>query len=594
MTSGFRPGGSHSRPRRARWVVAVVGFGAVGVGAAALLPALFIALGITSGPVDWLGLVTGEIWSPNQAHFGAVSMLWGTVVVSVLALLIALPIGWSAAVTLHELTPQRWRRPLRTGVEVLAAVPSIVYGLLGVALLRPLISGLFGVPGGDSLLAAGLLLGVMVIPTVVSVSVDALANVPNDVRETAASLGLTRTEVLRAGVLPLARGGMLAGAVLGLARALGETIAIFLVIGRADGQVVGPGNIFDSLIQPGQTITTKLGGPEPILAGTAGAHWAALCALGAVLFCAVAGLTLLAQGPVLNRTGPPRRMRDHAAHFRTTRDRTVVVLLRTLLAVPILLAVGITVAIASRGLHALNPVFWFTPSAGASGGGVRNQVLGTLLLVGTAGLIAGFLGLALGLLMAEFATPRAQRWLRTLTVTLGGVPTIVLGLAGYWFFSSQLGWAKSWLAGALLLAIVAIPIVALSVATHVGALPAGRRETAMALGLRRSQLVRSVLIPHSRPALITGLLLGVARAAGETAPLLFTATVFAGASAVPTGIVDAPVASLPTHIFTLAQDAADPAALEAAWGAATVLLVIIVVLLIAVIPARRRLEGGRT
>ncbi|MFI0469208.1 ABC transporter permease subunit [Saccharopolyspora sp. 5N102] len=555
---------------------------------------MFIVLGVTSGPVDWWAMVAGEIWSPQRGHFGALSMLWGTAAVSVIALVIALPIGWSAALALHELTPLRWRRPLRTGVEVLAAVPSIVYGLLGVALLRPLVSWLFGVPGGDSLLAAGVLLGVMVIPTVVSVSVDALADVPNDARETAAALGLTRTEVIRSAVIPLARGGMLAGGVLGLARALGETIAIFLVIGRADGQVVGLGNIFDSLIRPGQTITTKLGGPEPMLAGTAGDHWAALCALGAVLLVIVAGLTLLAQSKKLNQPGRAHRSRSQASKYRPTWDRLTVFALRALLAVPILLAVGIAVAIVSRGLHALNPAFWFTPAVGASGGGVRNQILGTLLLVGTAGVIAAFLGLALGLVMAEFASPRAERWLRTMTVTLGGVPTILLGLAGYWFFSTTLGWAKSWLAGAILLTIVALPVVALAVATQLAALPAGRRETAQALGLRRAQVVRSVLMPHARPALITGLLLGLARAAGETAPLLFTATVFAGAGALPTGVTDSPVASLPTHVFTLAQDAADPAALEAAWGGATVLVVIVVVLLVAVIPARRRLEGERS
>ncbi|WP_249124801.1 ABC transporter permease subunit [Saccharopolyspora erythraea] len=555
---------------------------------------MFIVLGMTSGPVDWWAMLTGEIWSPQRGHFGAVAMLWGTAVVSVLALLIALPIGWSASLALHELTPTRWRRRLRSGIEVLAAVPSIVYGLLGVALIRPLVSGLFDVPGGDSLLAAGLLLGVMVIPTVVSVSVDALADVPNDVRESAAALGLTRIEVIRSAVVPLARGGMLAGAVLGFARALGETIAIFLVIGRADGQVVGLGNFFESLIRPGQTITTKLGGPEPMLAGTAGDHWASLCALGAILLCIVAAVTLLAQSRRLNRPGNSRRTSPRASSFRFTWDRAAVTVLRTLMAVPILLAVGIAVAIVSRGLHALNPAFWFTPSVGASGGGVRNQILGTLLLVGTAGVIAAFLGLALGLLMAEFASPRAERWLRTMTVTLGGVPTILLGLAGYWFFSSTLGWSKSWLAGAVLLAIVATPVVALAVATQVAALPAGRRETAQALGLRQSQVVRAVVIPHARPALITGLLLGLARAAGETAPLLFTATVFAGASALPTGVADAPVVSLPTHVFTLAQDAADPAALQAAWGGATVLVVIVVVLLAAAIPARRRLEGERS
>lgn len=597
VRTGLGPGAG--RPRPARWVTVTVGVGTVAVAGMAVLLGTFLVLGVTSGPLDWLELLTSDAWNFQQGLFGAATMLWGTAAVSTIALLVALPIGWSAALALHELTSARWRRSLRTAVELLAAVPSIVYGLLGVALLRPLVSGLFNVPGGDSLLAAGLLLGVMVLPTVVAVSVDSLADVPRDVRETAAALGLSRIEVIRSAVLPLARGGMLAGGVLGLARALGETVAIFLVIGRADGSLPAPGQMIESLVRPGQTLTTKLGGPEPTLTGPSGDHWAALCAIGILLLCVVAGLTVLAQSRRLNRprraVRPGRifRRRLGAASHRAARDRLAVTLLRTALALPILLTAGIAVAVAIRGTSALNPSFWTTPALGASAGGVRDQAIGTILLVATAGLMAASLGLALALLIGEYARPRAARWLRTSVVTLGGVPTILLGLAGYWFFGSSLGWGKSWLAGAVLLGIVAIPIVALAVIAQLARLPAERLETARALGLRHSQVVRSVLLPHARPALVTGLLLGLARAAGETAPLLFTAAVFAGANTLPSGIVNAPVVSLPTHIFNLAQDAADPAALEAAWGAATVLIIIISLLLAATIPVRRRLEKER-
>jgi phosphate transport system permease protein len=592
------------RPRAARWVMVAVAVGTVAMAGSAVLLGAFMVLGVTSGPVDWLKLLTSDVWSFQQGLFGAATMLWGTAVVSVIALLIALPIGWAAALALHELTSARWRRHLRTAVELLAAVPSIVYGLLGVALLRPLIGGLFGVPGGDSLLAAGLLLSVMVLPTVVAVSVDALADVPRDVRESAAALGLSRIEVIRSAVVPLARGGMLAGGVLGLARALGETVAIFLVIGRADGALPAtPNQMIESLVRPGQTLTTKLGGPEPMLAGTSGDHWATLCAIGVLLLCVVAGLTVLAQSRRLNRPAQARRpdrsgrflrRRSGAAAHRGIRDRMGVALLRGALVLPILLTIGIAVAVVSRGADALNPAFWINPAVGASGGGVRNQAIGTVLLVVTAGLMAAPLGLTLALLIGEYARSRAARWLRTAVVTLGGVPTILLGLAGYSFFGSVLGWGKSWLTGAMMLGIVAIPIVALAVTAQLSRLPAERLETARALGLRRSQVVRSVLLPHVRPGLVTGLLLGLARAAGETAPLLFTAAVFAGASTLPSGVANSPVVSLPTHVFTLAQDAADPAALEAAWGGAAVLVIIISLLLAATIPVRRRLEKERS
>ncbi|WP_199537053.1 ABC transporter permease subunit [Spongiactinospora gelatinilytica] len=572
----------------------VVGGGAALVGASGAMLCAFLISGVTSGPVDWWALVTSGVWSPQQSLFGVLPMIWGTAVVSLLALAVAVPIGWAAALGLHELTPARHRRTLRMAVEMLAAVPSIVYGLLGVVLLRGLMSRLFGVTGGDSLLAAALVLSVMVLPTVVSVSVDALADVPDSVRETGAALGLSRVEVIGSAVFPQARGGMLAGAVLGLARALGETVAVFLVIGRADGPLASTVNgLLRSILQPGQTLTTKLGGPEPLLAGTSGTHWATLCALGAVLMCVIAGLTLLAQSRRLDRRGGRTRFPPRARRHRGARDRLGVASLRTALALPILLAVGIAVVVLERGTPALDPGFWATPAAGASGGGVRDQIIGTLLLVATAGVMAAAAGLTLALLIGEYATPRVAGWMRTATLTLGGIPSIVLGLAGFWFFGSALGWGKSWLAGTFLLGLVATPIVALAVTAQIGRLPRERLETARALGLRRSQVVRSVLLPYTRPALVTGLLLGLARAAGETAPLLFAATVFSGAGGMPAGVVDAPVVSLPTHVFNLAQDAADPAAIRAAWGAATVLIIIIALLLIVSMPIRRRLEKER-
>jgi phosphate transport system permease protein len=144
------------------------------------------------------------------------------------------------------------------------------------------------------------------------------------------------------------------------------------------------------------------------------------------------------------------------------------------------------------------------------------------------------------------------------------------------------------------LAVVAVPPVVVAVAAAAGALPPARREAALALGLRRNRFVRSVVLPQAVPGLVTGLLLGLARAAGETAPLLFTATVFNGAPVLPSGVVDSPVASLPTHIFVLAQDAADPEALRVAWGAALALIVVAGLLVAAAVPARRRLHrsGG--
>jgi phosphate transport system permease protein len=519
-------------------------------------------------------------------------MVWGTIAVSAIALLIATPLGWAAAIGLTELTPVRVARVLRTGVELLAAIPSIVYGLVGIAVLRPVMSAVFGTQGGDGLLTAGLVLAVMVLPTVVAVSVDALAAVPPENREAAAALGLTRTEVIRSAVLPEARSGMRAGVLLGLARALGETIAVFLVIGRADGRLPAPADALAALVHPGQTLSTKLGGPEPVLAGAAGAHHAALSALGLLLFALVAAITVagLRRSRRADRGVGHRRLRPRP-RGRQIRDRVAVLAVRAAVVVPLLLVAGVLGVLAVRGAAGWHPQFWLQPATGASGGGIRNQILGTVILVLGTAMLAAPVGLGLGLLIAEYAGPRAARGLRTATVTLGGVPSILLGLVVYDFVVRTLGWGKSWVAGVLALTVLVVPVAATITATRLAALPPARREAALALGLDRAQLARSVLVPWAAPGLLTGTLLGLARAAGETAPLLFAATVFAGASGLPTGIINTPVVALPTHVFTLAQDAADPAALDAAWGAALVLVLLAALLLLAAIPARRRMEA---
>jgi phosphate transport system permease protein len=540
----------------------------------------FLVAGVRSGPVRWGDLLTSAVWDQRSGRFGGAAMLWGTAAVAGIAMAIAAPLGWAAAIAISEVAPARWSRLLRTGCELLAVVPSIVYGLVGIAFIRPLVSHLTGVPGGDSLLTGGLVLAVMVLPTVVAVSVDALRSVPNSTREAAAACGLTRVEVTTAAVLPVARRGMGAGALLGLARALGETIAVFLLVGRADSILPrSPGEALSALVHPGQTLTTKLNGPETVLAGTSGAHWAALCALGLLLLSTVAALTVVGE----RRTGgrrwlrllPARTNRRHSGihptlPWRFLRDRAGRAASLVALALPVTIVTGLVCAVAWKGRSGLDPSFWWETAVGASAGGIRDQLLGTVLLVTVAGLMAAPVGLALGLVIAEYAPPRLARCLRTLTLTLGGVPSILLGLWGLWLFSTRAGWGKSWLAGAIVLAVVAVPAVVVAVAAAAEALPAGRREAALAAGLRRDQVVRSVVVPQALPGLVTGLLLGLARAAGETAPLLFCATVFSGAEPFPEGIADSPVVALPTHIFNLAQDAADPAARRAAWGTALV------------------------
>ncbi len=221
-------------------------------------------------------------------------MIYGSLAVSFVALAVAAPVGLLAAVFLSEVLPRRARIAAKVGVELLSGIPSVVYGLLGILLLRDAVVRLlrhFDPISGDTLATGGLLLAVMILPTVVSLGDDALAAVPHSQRSAARALGIGRTETILRAVVPAALPGLASALLLGLGRALGETIAVFLVIGRQDNQWPERFLSIEPLAQAGQAVTSKLGGSETFLAYGNPVHWGALLALGLLLLTVVAALS---------------------------------------------------------------------------------------------------------------------------------------------------------------------------------------------------------------------------------------------------------------------------------------------------------------
>lgn len=235
-----------------------------------------------------------NVWSVPDGQYGAVIAIYGTLMTSIIALLIAVPVSFGIALFLTETCPVPLRRPLGTAIELLAGVPSIIYGIWGLFIFAPLfaeyiqpllqswfgnvpfISGLFsGPPIGIGILTAGIVLALMVIPFIASVMRDVFETVPPILKESAYGVGCTTWEVVRHIVLPYTRVGVIGGIMLGLGRALGETMAVTFVIGNAN-------RIGASLFSPGNSIASTLanefGEAEP------GLHISSLFALGLVLF----------------------------------------------------------------------------------------------------------------------------------------------------------------------------------------------------------------------------------------------------------------------------------------------------------------------
>ena len=237
------------------------------------------------------GFLTSDVWDPVRQQFGAAPMIYGTVVSSVLALIIATPFALGVAIFLSEFSPQWLRQPVSFLVDLLAAIPSVVYGLWGIFVLLPILrekvmpflattlglgrTPFFSGPAyGYSMLGAALILAIMILPYISAVSREVLMAVPRSQREAALAMGATKWEMIRDAVIPYAKSGIVGGVILGLARALGETMAVTMLIGNRH-------EISASLFAPGYTLASVIA--NEFAEATNELHTAALMACGAVL-----------------------------------------------------------------------------------------------------------------------------------------------------------------------------------------------------------------------------------------------------------------------------------------------------------------------
>ena len=218
---------------------------------------LFVSLVVESVPVfkaEGVSFLWGTDWFAGESY-GALPMIYGSLIVTGLALVMVLPFALGSAILTSEFLSGRARLIVKAAMELLAGVPGILYGLMGIALLAVWVRDLFGLIDGNTLFTAGVLLAVMILPTVMTLAEDALRAVPGEIRDTALSLGLTRMETVMQAVVPQALPGLAGAVFLGLGRAMGETIAVMLVIGGIDRI---PQPWFD-LFAPGQNIPSKIG-----------------------------------------------------------------------------------------------------------------------------------------------------------------------------------------------------------------------------------------------------------------------------------------------------------------------------------------------
>lgn len=252
---------------------------------------------------------------------------------------------------------------------------------------------------------------------------------------------------------------------------------------------------------------------------------------------------------------------------------------------------GLVAVVVWKGFPALSGSFFIEQIrlVGAEGGIFFNLV-GTLILIATALAVSGPVAIGMALVHGVYLRRAAARRRLALGLyVLNGVPSILFGIFGLIVFVKFFGWGKSWLTGGILLGAMILPTVTVSLMERVASVPQEYLSAATGLGLSRSRVIWSVILPQSFKGWVTGSLLGLGRAAGEVAPIMFTATIFSGAS-LPHGVKESPVLSLPYHIFILAQDSFDPAIGSKVWGTAVVLLLLVLALSVMALPARIRMH----
>jgi phosphate transport system permease protein len=563
-----------------------------------------------------ISFIWSTTWNPAANEYAAGTLIVGTVLTTGVAMILAVPVGVGVSVYLSELAPGWLAGPLGAAIEFLAAVPSIVVGLWALLVLSPVfaqhvepwLSGLpvlghlfHGPAYGPSILLASVVLAVMVLPTIVALSRTAIGGVARTDREAALAMGATRWQVIRTAVLPGARSGIAAAVTLAVGRALGEAIAVAMVIGNRPA-------IPHSLMAPGATLGSAI--VNQFGEATPGLQTSSVIALGAVLLLFTVAVNVAGQALLRNRSradkplpvGPPagsfadgqaasttrggpggaartdphgdaedgrtaeawRRVVGEASRRTLPRRRWIG---RTGEALCLLAVVaGIVPLVAllyytiERGKDLLSWSFLThapTPP-GVPGGGISTAIVGSAKIVGLALLFAIPVGLFTALFIYE-RQGRVARGVRFAADVLTGVPSILIGIFAYSVLVHPMH-RYSILAAGFAVGILMIPIMVRSNEESLRTVATDLREAGFALGAGRARVARSVVLRTALPGVVSGNLLATARGVGETAPLLFT--------------VAAPTLAMTLLIFDQSTQAY-ASAQETAWATALVLLAIV-------------------
>lgn len=583
-----------------------------------------------NGLVDFL---LGSNWRPSADEYGALPLIAGTLLVTAGAMAIAAPVGLACAIYISEIAPAKIRGSIKPVVELLSAIPSVVYGFIGITIFIPVIKAVFPDQQlfSSSWLVASIILGIMALPTVISVSEDALHAVPRSYREASLAMGATKWESITKVVVPAALSGISAAFILGIGRAIGETMAVLMLTGNSPVIPDPLWNVFSLISTLTGTIALQL--PEAVTGSLA---QSALFELGVILMIMVLVINL-ASKHIVSRSAMDKAGRRFSSANSLGRQASlisehkdilvkggflflmgviiwmflslltsgIIALIGALVVISvigllgkameqsdssvrekiciggvtvvmggvILILLGIVAFIVMKGLPVIDWEFLTrSPEPGGKTGGIFPAIVGTLELIAGTAAIAFPVGIMTGIYLNEYArNSKFTKVIREAIDLLNGTPSIVFGMFGMVLFVRFAGMGYSLLAGWLTLAFMVLPVVIRTTEEALKAVPMDLREASRAMGATKWKTIYKVVLPAAMGGVVTGSILSIGRAAGETAPIMLTAAVISQPSLA--GSIFDPVMALPLHLYHLAMDLPGTTAYQ--YGTATVLMVVV-------------------
>lgn len=522
--------------------------------------------------------VFGPEWSGKNEVFGIWRMIAGTFVLTACATAVGGSLAILTAVWLTFYCPKKIKKFYTQIINLLAGIPSIVYGLFGYKFLMPALVGVFHpANAGFGLLACTIILSVMILPTVASVTKNSLESVPMHYYEGALSLGCSKNQAVWKVLLPAAKSGVIAAVILGVGRAIGETMAVQMIVGNGSGYPTGAFVPFTTLTS---NIVQNWGYADPT-------EQAALIADGFVLLVLILILNLCLTAVKKPHEGNKffsRRIRESdrrdapKSYRKTGSAQDIMCVLSWIAATVVAFTLVFIVAfVLVKGLPHLSFDFLFGKSGNAHTT-LAPAFVSTIMLVSLALAIALPLGTGAAIYLNEYAKKGSNfvKIVRLLVDTLSGIPSIVFGLFGMTFFVIGMGMGYSLAAGGITLALIILPTIIRSVEQSLSEVPDSMSEASYALGAGKLRTIFVVVLPQALSGIITSIILSVGRIVNESAALIFT--VGSAATFVPQGYGDS-AASFAVLVWKFMSNGLQ---VNEAYATASVLLIFVVALNLAV------------